>query len=125
MNSVAYFEIQSSNPVREMHFYSTIFNWRFIKEDLVSDEYFRIDANGIYGGLLKRMEPVPPANCGTNAFTCSIQVSNFDASAKVILENGGQIKVPKFAVPGRCWQGYFLDEDRNTFGIFEVEPEAK
>ena len=25
--------------------------------------------------------------------------------------------MPKFAVPGRCWQGYFLDPDHNVFGI--------
>jgi len=30
----------------------------------------------------------------------------------------------KFAVPGRCWQGYFLDTDNNVFGIFEVDGNA-
>jgi hypothetical protein len=27
-------------------------------------------------------------------------------------------------VPGRCWQGYFLDADHNVFGIFEVDEKA-
>jgi len=31
----------------------------------------------------------------------------------------------KFAVPGRCWQGYFLDTEGNTFGVFEVDPDAR
>jgi predicted enzyme related to lactoylglutathione lyase len=38
---------------------------------------------------------------------------------------GGQVALPKFAVPGRCWQGYFIDLDGNTFGIFEVDENAK
>jgi hypothetical protein len=27
-------------------------------------------------------------------------------------------------VPGKCWQGYFIDTEGNTFGIFEVDEEA-
>lgn len=29
------------------------------------------------------------------------------------------------AVPGKCWQGYFLDADHNTFGILEVDANAR
>jgi hypothetical protein len=29
-----------------------------------------------------------------------------------------KISLPKFAVPGKCWQGYFQDPERNTFGVF-------
>ncbi len=43
----------------------------------------------------------------------------------MILQNGGQVALPKFAIPGRCWQGYFLDLDSNTFGIFEGDEKAK
>jgi uncharacterized protein len=28
-------------------------------------------------------------------------------------------------VPGTCWQGYFIDTEGNTFGIFQVDEEAK
>ena len=67
----------------------------------------------------------PPTEFGTNAFTCSIQVENFDETEKTIIENGGKIAMPKFAVPSRCWQGYFIDLDNNVFGIFEVDENAK
>lgn len=125
MNSIGYFEIQSSDPKRELKFYQTIFGWKFIKEDYVPLEYYRIETNGINGGLLKRPAKIPPPESGTNAFVCSIQVSSFDNTEKKILENGGQVALPKFAIPGRCWQGYFLDADNNTFGIFEVDEKAK
>jgi predicted enzyme related to lactoylglutathione lyase len=45
--------------------------------------------------------------------------------AKTILNLGGIVALPKFAVPGRCWQGYFVDTEGNTFGIFEVDEKAR
>lgn len=42
---------------------------------------------------------------------CSMQVEDFDATLAKILANGGMIAIPKFAVLGKCWQGYFLDND--------------
>ncbi len=125
MNTVGYFEIQSSDLIRDRQFYESVFGWKFIKEDLVPIEYYRIETKSINGGLLKRPAPIPSIGGGTNAFVCSIQVEDFDATSEKIIRNGGQIAMPKFAVPGRCWQGYFLDPDQNVFGIFEVNEEAK
>lgn len=125
MNTIGYFEIQSSNPGRDIKFYEAIFNWKFIKEEFVPIEYYRIETNSINGGLLKRPAKVPPTESGTNAFVCSVQVESFDKTNDRILQNGGQVALPKFAIPGRCWQGYFVDLDNNTFGIFEVDPNAK
>jgi predicted enzyme related to lactoylglutathione lyase len=77
------------------------------------------------GGILKRPAPVPPMQSGTNAFVCSMQVENFDETSAAIARNGGRVALPKFAVPGKCWQGYFIDLDGNTFGIFEVDEGAR
>ncbi|MDP9042316.1 MAG: VOC family protein [Bacteroidota bacterium] len=125
MNTVSYFEIQSSNPQREIDFYRNIFGWKFIKQELAPIEYYRIETPGVSGGLLKRPAPVPPQGTGTNAFVCSAQVENFDKTGTLITQEGGQVAMPKFAVPGRCWQGYFIDPDGNTFGIFEVDENAR
>lgn len=125
VNTIGYFEIQSSNPEREKGFYSSLFGWTFEKDDNLEIEYYRIDTNRINGGLLKRPAKTPSKEFGTNAFVCSIQVENFDKVSEQILNLGGQIAMPKFAITGRCWQGYFLDQDNNTFGIFEVDSEAK
>jgi hypothetical protein len=124
MNTIGYFEIQSSKPEREIEFYKNIFEWTFIREKQIPIEYYRIETNSINGGLLKRPAKTPPTECGTNAFTCSIQVSNFDETANKIIENGGQIAMPKFAIPNRCYQGYFIDLDNNVFAIFEVNENA-
>ena len=125
MNTIGYFEIQSSDPDRDIKFYQSVFAWKFIKEEFVPIEYYRIETNGINGGLLKRPAKVPPMESGTNAFTCSIEVENFDNTAGLIHQNGGQVAMAKFAIAGRCWQGYFVDPDNNVFGIFEVDANAK
>lgn len=125
MNTIGYFEIQSSEPQRDITFYKNIFGWKFIKEEHVPVEYYRIETHSINGGLLKRPAKVPSTQMGTNAFVCSIQVENFDKMAEHILKHGGQIAMPKFAIPNRCWQGYFIDLDHNTFGIFEVDEKAE
>ena len=124
MNTIGYFEIQSSEPKREIKFYETVFDWKFIRENNVPIEYYRIETKSMNGGLLRRPAKVPPSESGTNAFICSIQVSSFDKTQEIILKNGGQVALPKFAIPGRCWQGYFIDLDNNTFGIFEVDEHA-
>lgn len=125
MNTIAYFEIQSTHPERDIDFYAKLFGWKFVKQEFAPVEYYHIETNGMFGGLLKRPAKIPPKEFGTNAFTCSIQVENFEKTEKEILELGGHIAMPKFAIPDRCWQGYFMDLDNNVFGIFEVDENAK
>lgn len=126
MNTIAYFEIQATEPKKLVEFYKNVFGWEFSKEELVPIEYYRMtDTAGMMGAILKRPAKTPTPEQGTNAYVCSVQVQNFDETGKKILENGGIVALPKFAVPGRCWQGYFIDMDGNTFGIFEVDANAK
>ncbi len=124
MNTVSYFEIHTTEPERAITFYSNIFEWKFEKEALLPIDYWQISTNGINGGLLKRPIQTPPNEYGTNAFMCSVIVENFDDTAAKILSNGGIIALPKFAIPGKCWQGYFIDTEGNTFGIFQVDEHA-
>ncbi len=125
MNSVAYFEIQADDTKRAVNFYTEAFGWKFDKEEGLPVEYWRIKTDGPWGGLLKRPAKTPPPEQGTNAFVCSIEVENFDKMSEKIISLGGQIALPKFAVPGKCWQGYFVDTEGNTFGLFQVDENAK
>jgi uncharacterized protein len=124
MNTVGYFEIQADDPSRAVKFYSEIFNWKFTREEHLPIEYYRIEGAGINGGLLQRPTKTPPSEHGTNAYVCSVEVENFDETADKVLKNGGIVALEKFAVPGKCWQGYFLDQEGNTFGIFQVDENA-
>jgi len=125
MNAPAYFEIQADDPNRAVRFYREIFGWKFDKLEGLPIEYWRIETSGPRGGLLKRPAKTPPPEHGTNAFVCSMEVASFDDMAAKVASHGGQVAMPKFAVAGICWQGYFIDPEGNTFGIFQPDPQAK
>jgi predicted enzyme related to lactoylglutathione lyase len=125
VNAPSYFEIQADDPGRAVHFYREVFGWTFTRAEGLPAEYWRIETQGLRGGLLKRPARRPAPEQGTNAFVCSMEVPNFDAVAAKIISTGGIVALPKFAVPGVCWQGYFIDTEGNTFGIFQADPTAK
>ena len=125
MKGPSYFEIQAADVKRAVAFYRSVFGWTFTRAEGMPIEYWRIDTDSARGGVLQRPAPAPPAAQGTNAFVCSMEVADFDAMAKRITDAGGTVALPKFAVPGVCWQGYFIDTEGNTFGIFQPDPAAK
>lgn len=124
INSLAYFEIQSSQPERDAKFYSEVFGWGFEKDENIPIEYYRLQTPLMHGAILQRPAPTPPKGGGTNGFVCSIHVADFDQTAEKILSLGGDVALPKFAIPNKCWQGYFLDLDNNVFGIFQPDESA-
>jgi len=125
MSGIAYFEIQADNPDSAVKFYQGVFEWRFTKQEGLPIPYWRIETGGIRGGLLKRPAKTPPPEHGTNAFVCSVEVDSFDVVAAKIKKHGGRVALEKFAVPGLCWQGYFVDPEGNTFGLFQPDSSAK
>ncbi len=76
------------------------------------------NAPGINGGLMKKNHPQQPV-------TNSIQVTDLDATTVAIEKNGGQIVVPKMAIPGVGWLAYFKDLDQNIFGVMQEDKTAK
>ena len=54
-----------------------------------------------------------------------MEVSDFDAAAEKVALAGGVVALAKFAVPGVCWQGYFVDTEGNTFGVFQADTNAR
>lgn len=119
-----FFEIHVDDIQRAVNFYKTIFEWKMSRNPGVPIEYYDIETGDSRGGLLQRPVKAPSPGQGTNAFICSLEVDNFDATAAKILSLGGMVALEKFPVVGRCWQGYFIDTEGNTFGIFEVDEKA-
>lgn len=124
MNMHIYFEIQADDPERAAGFYRKLFGWKFEEAHGLPVRYWRIETGTGRGGLLERPAKTPPIECGTNAFVCSFEVDDFDRAAEKVTNMGGQVALPKFAVSGICWQGYFLDTEGNTFGIYQPDPDA-
>ena len=131
MSRVVHFEIQADDVERAKAFYAAAFGWEFQDfGEMTGTTYWGIvtgpeDQPGINGGLLQRPAPTPGAHQGTNAFVCTMGVQDYDATERLILDAGGQVALPKMALTGMAWQGYYLDTEGNTFGIHQPDPEAK
>ncbi|HIV59004.1 MAG TPA: VOC family protein [Candidatus Stackebrandtia faecavium] len=121
-----YFEIQADDPRRAVDFYRQVFGWTITTagEDLPVP-YWRIRFGDQLGGLMPRPVDAPGPQQGTNAYVCSFEVDDVDRIAAAVADAGGQVALPKFAVPGVCWQGYFLDTEGNTFGVFAPDESAE
>ncbi len=133
-----HFEIQVENAERAMKFYKAVFGWEFqawpmpATATAPASTYWGVltapkesKDPGINGGLLTRPCPPPKLEQGTNAYVCTMLVDDFDATAKKILAAGGKVAMPKFALPGMAWQGYFVDTENNTFGLHQADKTAK
>ena len=132
MNRPVHFEIQAEEPERAAKFYTEIFGWKIDKWPGLGWDYWVVmtadkDSKepGINGGLLKRPVEMPAEQCGTNAFVCTMEVANYDATEQKILAAGGKVAMPELALAGMAWQGYYLDTEGNTFGIHQADPNAK
>ena len=131
MSRVVHFEIQADDVARAREFYGSVFGWQFQDwSGVADDEYWGVTTGaagevGIDGGLLRRRAPAPAAEQGPNAFLCTVQVEDFDVTAAAIEAAGGRMALPKYALTGMAWQGYFLDPEGNTFGIHQADPEAR
>jgi uncharacterized protein len=116
-----HFEIPANDPDRAIKFYETVFGWKFEKWDGPMP-YWMITTGpegepGINGGLMPRQDPHQPmANV--------IMVPDLDASVAAVTANGGQIAVPRMAVPGVGWLAYFIDTEGILFGIMQHDPAA-
>jgi uncharacterized protein len=132
MNRVVHFEIQADDIERAKKFYETVFGWFIEKWEGGDFEYWMVmtapkdsSEQGINGGMLKRPTKTPPQECGTNAFACTVQVENFDDISEKVASAGGIVALPKFAIAGMAWQGYFLDTEGNVFGVHQPDENAK
>jgi predicted enzyme related to lactoylglutathione lyase len=80
---------------------------------------------GINGGIVRRMGSRPATGAPVSAFVCTLQVENFDETAKKATAAGAVVALPKFALAGMAWQGYFIDSEGNIFGIHQPDVNAK
>jgi predicted enzyme related to lactoylglutathione lyase len=131
MSRVVHFEIQADDVERAKAFYADVFGWTYEDDSAAvgGAVYWGIITGpegqmGINGGLLQRPAPVPQGHAGTNAYVCTIGIGDYDATEARILAAGGVVALPKMALTGMAWQGYYLDSEGNTFGIHQPDPDA-
>lgn len=131
MGKVVHFEIHVDNMERAKAFYGEVFGWTFEDwSEYAGMPYFGAvtgdkDELGINGALMQRQSPPPTAGQPLNGFACTMGVGDYDATEEKILANGGTVALPKYALPGMAWQGYYTDPEGNLFGIHQPDENAK
>ena len=123
-----HFEIQAENTERAMKFYRDLFGWEFSQWG--GQPYWLVTTGakgtpGIDGGLLPRRGPGPVEMQAVNAFVCTVDVTDCDATAKRIADVGGAVVVPKMPIPTVGWLAYAKDTEGNLFGFMQMDANAK
>ncbi|MEK5101168.1 VOC family protein [Cytobacillus sp. FSL M8-0252] len=131
MGRLVHFEIHVDDMDRARKFYGEVFGWAFEDwSEFAGMPYFGAvtggkDEPGINGALMQRQSPPPESNQPLNGYACTIGVENYHAIEEKILNNGGVVALPKYALPGMAWQGYYKDTEGNIFGIHQPDANAK
>ncbi len=121
MPRVIHFEIPADDPARASAFYQDVFGWKFQRWDGPM-EYWLVETGpegqpGINGGLARRQAP-------TGTTVNVLDVASVDDTIVRVGKAGGQMVLPKSAVPGLGWVAYFSDTENNVFGVMQADPSA-
>lgn len=116
---IVHFEIPANDLDRAQRFYSELLGWKITPAD-PSSEYYLIqtgEEGDLGGGMMKRMHPQQmPVNY--------IQVESLEEYSERAVALGGQVIVPKTAVPTMGYFAQCLDTEGNVFALWEEDPSA-
>jgi uncharacterized protein len=121
VNRFTHFELASDNLEKTAAFYREVFGWKVHKWEGPVD-YWLVDTGdastpGINGGLMA-------AGGGFTGTINTIEVADIDASIAKVLANGGEIVLPKDAIPGVGYQAYFKDVTGIIVGLHQADEKA-
>lgn len=131
MSRVIHFEIHAEDVPRAIAFYEAVFGWTFEDwSEFSGMPYFGVITGeegepGINGAIMQRMTPNMAVGGPVAGAVLTIGSEDFDATAAKIEQAGGTVAMPKAALTGMAWQGYFQDTENNVFGVHQPDPDAK
>jgi predicted enzyme related to lactoylglutathione lyase len=125
MPTVVHFEIPADDVERAQKFYGELFGWKIEKfTSPMPMDYWMVQTGvkpgemGLDGGMLKRQQP-------DQRITIYVDVPSVDEYMERVKKLGGQVCVPKMAVPGMGYYAVCLDQENNGFGLWENNPSAQ
>ncbi|MGC4054494.1 MAG: VOC family protein [Paludibaculum sp.] len=116
-----HFEIPADNTERAIAFYEKLFGWKFSLWPGPM-QYWLIttgpaEERGIDGGMMQRMHP-------GQGVVNTVDVKDLDASIATAVAGGGELTVPRMAIPGVGWLAYCKDPEGNLFGMMQADEKA-
>ena len=118
MARVIHFEIPVKDAAKTIKFYESALNWSIQKWDGPMEYYMVMTGeegtSGINGGLY-----IPDE--GITGIVNTVDVTDLDATLAKVSAAGGQIAMPKHAIPGMGWLAYAKDPEGNLFGMMQMD----
>jgi predicted enzyme related to lactoylglutathione lyase len=119
--SVVWFEIPADDLNRAQTFYKKLFGWKISPFRGMTD-FLHVDTGGPDaspdGGMMTRKHP-------GQGITNYVNVPSVTRYLAKIEKLGGKICLPKTAVREMGYFAVCQDTEKNTFGIWELNPKAK
>jgi predicted enzyme related to lactoylglutathione lyase len=126
-HTIVHFEIPADDLDRATKFYREVFGWEIARMPGPFEYYgVRTTATGesgmpvgpgVNGGMYKRHKP-------EQAPTTYIGVADIDAQTAKLVEAGGEVCMPKMAVPGHGWMVHFKDPEGNHLALWQGDSQA-
>jgi predicted enzyme related to lactoylglutathione lyase len=123
MSTITHFIIPADDMERAKKFYTELFDWKIEKFPGPIDYYAITSTNvngerGLGGGLVKREE-------SKDTIVNYVDVPSVDEYIARVEKLGGNVVVPKRAVPGIGYSAVCIDMEKNIFGLWECDENAK
>jgi predicted enzyme related to lactoylglutathione lyase len=125
-NKLTHFAIYIDDIERAKKFYDGVFDWGF--NSYGQSDFLQIKAdkteNGEPIGALqsRNYSPIPDKIIGLE---CTIGVENIDNTIEKVKNNGGQVLMPKTAIPYVGWISKFLDTEGNLICAMQYNNSAR
>ncbi len=125
-NKLTHFAIHIDDIERAKNFYGEVFDWGFSSygpADFLQIKADKTAEGELIGALQSRKySPLKEKIIGLE---CTITVENVDEIIQRVEKNGGQVLMPKTAIPYVGWITKVLDTEGNLICAMQSDPGAK
>jgi uncharacterized protein len=125
-NKLTHFAIHTDNIERAKSFYEQVFEWGFASygpSDFLQIKADKTENGELIGALQSRK--YSPVKENIIGLECTIRVDNVDEIIKRVQTSGGQILMPKTAIPYVGWIAKFLDTEGNLVCAMQPDNAAR
>ncbi len=125
-NKLTHFAIYTDDIERAKSFYEDVFDWGFASygpSDFLQIRADKTEDGELIGALQSRK--YSPLDEKIIGLECTISVEDIDDIIQKLKNNGGEILIPKTAIPNVGWIVKFLDTEGNLICALQSDPSAK
>lgn len=125
-NQLTHFAIYIDDIERAKKFYDKVFDWGFNSygpTDFLQIKSSKSEKANLIGALQSRQySPVAEKTIG---FECTIAVESIEHTIDKVSQSGGQILLPRTAIPYVGWIAKCLDTEGNLFCAMQYDNSAR